>query len=186
MTPEVKAAGFNSFLELTRQTVGQAAFDGMVAGLPPELADYIRRPRLAPTWLPMKDASAIQERVWQELLGGNAERIFELARRQLIADMSTVYKFFLKFGSPGLVARRAPAIYGTFVRNAGEMRLVRDEDRLVELEVVRHPFPSPAFWESMRGNIHGTADATRAPHARTSIVDGGGASPSGRIRLTWG
>jgi hypothetical protein len=99
--------------------------------------------------------------------------------------MSTVYRFFLKFGSPPLVARRAGAIYGTFTRHAGELQLVRDEDLLLEFALTGHPFPSPEVWQSTRGAIHGTADATRAANAKTSIVAGGGSLSHCRIRLTW-
>jgi hypothetical protein len=183
--PEVKAAGFNSFLQLARNQAGEARFESMVAGMPPDLADYVRRPRLATLWLPMRDALAVQHHVWRELLDNDPQRIFELARSQLIADMSTLYRFFLRFGSPNLVARRAGAIYGTFTRNAGRMVLVRDEERLVEIELVEHPFPSPELWHGTRGSIHGTADATRAHDAKTIVVAGGGADNFCRVRLTW-
>jgi hypothetical protein len=63
--------------------------------------------------------------------------------------------------------------------------LVRDEDLLLEFALTGHPFPSPEVWQSTRGAIHGTADATRAANAKTSIVAGGGSLSHCRIRLTW-
>jgi hypothetical protein len=184
--PEGKAAGFNSTVEVAREMAGAAAFESFVTGLPPELADYIRRPRLATSWIPLADSSDISTRMVDQLFGGDVEKAFEMARRQFLRDLSTIYRVFIRLGSVSFVARRASNLYTTYVRNAGTMRLVRDEVRLVEVQVSDHPIPTASLWHFMRGTVHGATEASGARDVTTQIVDGGGPSDHNcRIRVTW-
>ncbi len=172
-------------MSVAREMVGAAVFDRFVETLPPHLADYFLHPRLATNWLPLDDCMAITRHILDELLDGDFERVFEVARRQFKADLSTVYRVFVRLGSVAAVARRTATVYATYSRNAGSMSVVREEDHLIEVEVIDHPSPSPHVWQFIRGNVHGAAEASGAHAVKTSIVDGGGNRPRCRIRVTW-
>lgn len=180
---ELKAAGFNSSVAAVRELAGAAAFDAFVAKMPAELADYIRRPRLATTWIPFADFMAIAEGFLRELFRGDLERAFEVGRLQFKNDLSTVYKIFVRAGSVNYLAKRCAVVYGTYTRNAGTMRVVLEEDHLIEAEVIDHPFGRPALWQYLRGNIHAAAEASGARGVKTAIVET--RDRYCRYRLTW-
>jgi hypothetical protein len=180
---ELKAAGFNSAVAASRELVGDAAFDQFVAKLPPQLSDYILRPRLATTWIPFADFVTIAERLLSDLFRGDLERAFEVGRRQFKNDLSTVYKIFVRAGSVNYLAKRCAVVYGTYTKNCGTMRVVREDDHLIEADVIDHPFGRPALWQYLRGNVHAAAEASGARSVKTAIVSE--SDRNCRYRLTW-
>lgn len=187
MPPEIKAAGFNSIIDVAREMAGPAAFARFVDTLPAHTADFIHHPRLATAWLPLAESSDFTERLLADLFAGDTDKMYELARRQFLRDLSTVYRIFIRLGSVSFIARRVSNLYTTYVRDAGSMRLVRDEQRVVEVEVQDHPYPSRALWHYMRGTVQGATEASGARGVSTQIVDGGGdLDRRCRLRVTWG
>jgi hypothetical protein len=180
---ELKAAGFNSTVDVTRDLVGAAVFDRFVDQLPPELADYIKRPRLATAWIPFADFIRISELMGNQLFGGDLERAFEVGRRQFKADLSTVYKVFVRLGSVSFIAKRCALIYGTYTRNAGTMKVLAEQDHQLDVEISGHPFARPSLWQYLRGTVHGAAEASGAKSVKTTIVEAQGQRCV--IRLAW-
>ena len=76
--PEGKAAGFNSSVAVARELVGDARWRAFVADLPPEDAELIEHPPLAPSWVPLDRMLRIQAAMWRELFGNAEDKVFEL------------------------------------------------------------------------------------------------------------
>jgi hypothetical protein len=183
--PELKAAGFNSSMQVARELVGEAAFDRFVEKLPPELADLIKRPRLATNWLSFTQVMTINERILDDLMHGDLEKVFELGRRQFKADLNSIYKVFVRVGSVNFIAKRTAVLYGTYTRNCGTMSVVREEPNLLEVEVNGHPLARPGLWHYLRGNVHGGAEASGAKNVKSLLVEASDVSQRARIRITW-
>src|SRR5262245_8885647 len=128
MAAEAKAAGLNSGIAITREMAGAERFDRFVQSLPPELANYVSKPPLATAWLPLDHLIDFHSRAWRELFREDLNAAFEVGRRQFIHDLSTLYKVFIRLGSPGFVSRRAAAVWTTYVRNCGRMAVTREEE----------------------------------------------------------
>lgn len=182
---EAKAAGINSSIQVLRQMVPAETFAAFLEQLPPNLADLVRRPPVATAWVPLAISVPFYERAYRELFGGSDERMFELGRRQSREDLSTIYRFFVRIASPSFVAARAAQLWGTYARDAGTMRLTRNDDRVAELLVEDYGAASAPVWPYLCGMVHGILELTKVAGIRVTIVEGGGASNHARLRVTW-
>lgn len=183
--PQTKAAGFNSSITTVRGMVTKEEFERFVAGLPPVSAALIQAPPLAMSWIPMEQTIEVHGRIFSDLFRGDPERMFEFGRRQFLADMNTMYKAFIRVASPRFVAGRAASIYETYTRDAGTMKVARDEERLIDLLVEGHPFPTTGNWAYLRGTVHAVIELTGVKDVKVKIAEGGGGSARCLYRITW-
>jgi hypothetical protein len=184
-TPHAKAAGFNSSLETVRQMVGAERFARFVATLPQEARELVEKPPLPVAWIPIEKIIPVHQGVWNELFGGDRKLVFEMGRRQLHADMSTIYRVFIRLLAPRFVLDRTARIWGTYTRGAGTLRLVRDEERSVDLLLEGHPAKDPLFYEYLRGSMFGIIELTRVGEPSVEIVEGGTGDGRCRYRIGW-
>jgi hypothetical protein len=183
--PEAKASGLHSWIRTVRETVDDAAWARFVDAVPKESQALLQHPPLAITWLPTRVLEPIWQRSTEILFGGDLERVAEVARRQLRADLSTIYRVFLRIATPKFVASRAAALYGTYFRNNGAMSVVAESDHSVDILVADVPNPTPYFYASLRGSIIGTIELTGVSEVRAVIVSGGNTARSCLFQATW-
>jgi hypothetical protein len=183
---ESKAAGLISWLKVARQNSGADEWARFLAALPPESRALVERPPLPVTWLPAATTTAIIDKASEMLFGGDVDKQIEVARQQLRNDLSTIYRVFIKVASPKYVASRAAAIYGTYFRNNGTMRVIAETDNSVDIVVEGVRLPSPSQYANFRGSILGALELTRVKNPRVVIVSGGGATETSCLyRASW-
>ncbi len=183
--PELKAAGFNSLIKALREAVPAVAFDAFIAGLPPRTAALIVQPPLAMSWISLEDSVPVYPLSFERLFNRDPGKMFELGRAQLRADMTGIYRMFLRVASPRIVARRTSEIYRMYARECGTMDVRVDEPGRLEILVQDRPFASPAFYHYLRGSVFGVIELTGVKRLSVTIVEGGGDSSRCQLRVTW-
>ncbi len=166
----LKAAGVNSVIAVLAGMVPAPAFAAWVKQLPQATASLIERPRLPQSWVPLADINPLWTESLTGLFHGELHKLFELGRLQLRADMSGIYRVFLRVASPGFVADRAAAIYGVYGQNCGALSVVARTSSSLDIAVTQRPLPSPAVYEYLRGSIAGALELTGISNLQVAIV----------------
>jgi hypothetical protein len=184
-TPEIKAAGFNSLVATLRKMVPGPAFDAFVAGLPRESAALILEPPLALSWIPLAHAEPVYPLAFERLFNRDPVKMFEVGRTQLRADMTGIYRMFLRIASPAFIAARTSDIYKLYARDCGTLRTVVEQPGRLEVLLEGRPSPSTPFYHFFRGTVFGTMELTGVKQLNVIISEGGGNSPRCQFRVTW-
>jgi len=158
--PELKAAGVNSMIAVLGKMTTPERFAAFVRSLPTATASLITRPRLAQEWIALADIDPLYTMSLHGLFDGDMHQLYELGRLQLRADMSGIYRVFLRVASPAFVADRAAAIYGVYGQHCGSLRVVGRTDHSLDFLVGERPFPSPPLFEYLRGTVAGALELT--------------------------
>jgi hypothetical protein len=180
----LKAAGVNSVIAVLAAMVPKPAFAAWVQQLPPATASLIERPRLPQSWVPLEDINPLWTQSLTGLFDGDLHKLFELGRLQLRADMSGIYRVFLRVASPGFVADRASAIYSVYGQHCGALAVVDRAERRLDIAVTQRPLPSVALYEYLRGSIAGALELTGVSDLNVEIV-GEPADNERLYRATW-
>ena len=182
--PELKAAGLNSLCTVMTRLVPPGAFEAWMRTLPASTADLFTRSRYAQEWVPLEHANLLYVSALADLFGGDTEKIFEAGRLQLRNDLTGIYRVFLRVASPAFVAERAGAIYSVYARNCGTLSVVDRGEHFLDVKLEHRPFPSEAFFHSLRGSIHGALELTGVNDLHVEIV-GAPAADTRLYRATW-
>jgi hypothetical protein len=183
--PESKGSGLLSWVKVVHDRVDAARWQRFVTALPPESRALIERPPLPVTWLPLRFVQPIWQSATDLLFDGDLEKVAEVGRLQIRADLSTIYRVFIRVASPRYVAQRATALYGTYFRANGLMSVVAEGEHRTDVRVAGVALPTPAFYASLRGSVAGAIELTGVHDVRAEIVEGGGASPNALFTVTW-
>lgn len=183
--PEIKAAGLNSLVTVLRTMVSGDAFDAFVAELPPACAALIRQPPLALSWISLEHAAPLFPLSFERLFDRDPAKMFELGRLQLRADMTGIYRIFLRIASPRIIGARTGEIYRMYTRECGTLRTVVDEPGHLELLVQDRSFASPALYHYLRGCVFGVFELTGVKRLVVTQIEGGGDSSRCQFRVTW-
>lgn len=183
--PELKAAGFNSLVGTLRDMVPRAAYDTFVDDLPPRTRALIVQPPLAMSWISLEDSVPVYTLAFERLFDRKPGKMFELGRAQLRADMTGIYRVFLRIASPRTVAARTAEIYRMYTRHCGTLDVVLDQTGRLDILAEERPFASSAFYHYLRGSVFGVLELTGVKRLAVTIVDGGGELPRCLFRVTW-
>lgn len=183
-TPELKAAGVNSLLAVLQTMVGRERYLAWARTLPAATSSLIHQPRLAQEWIALETIAPLYPSALHDLFAGDTERLYELGRQQLRNDMSGIYRVFMRVASPGYVADKTAAIYAVYARGCGTLSVVARTDNSLEFLLDHRPFPSLAFFESLRGSIAGALELTGIKDLKVVALDAARADQC-RLRATW-
>jgi hypothetical protein len=167
--PMLKAAGVNSLVAVLVTMVPKERLTAWVKHLPPATAALIERTTMPQSWVPLEDINPL----WTEslsLFDGDLHKLFELGRLQLRADMSGIYRVFLRVASPGFVADRAAAIYGVYGQNCGALTVVNRFEGGLDIAVTERALPSTPLYEYLRGSIFGALELTGVSNLEVKVV----------------
>ncbi|HEY1097844.1 MAG TPA: hypothetical protein VGF99_02910 [Myxococcota bacterium] len=182
--PELKAAGVNSMLKVLRDSITPAELLALQRVLPPPSVSLITRPRLAQEWVPLEHVAPIYETSLRVTFKGDAQKLYELGRQQLRNDMSGIYRVFMRVASPWYVADKTASIYAVYARHCGTLELVRRGERQLEFLLAKRPYPSHAFFESLRGSVAGALELTGVKDVVVSTI-GEPSADSRLFRASW-
>ncbi len=182
---EIKAAGFNSLVGTMRAMVPASTFAEYVAALPPDSASLILEPALAFSWIALERAAPVYPLAFEHLFGRDPLKMFEVGRTQLRADLTGIYRTFMRVASPVFVAERSADIYKLYTRECGTLRTVLNQPGRIEVLLEGRPFGSLAFYHYLRGSVFGAMELTGVTRLNVAIIDGGGDSSRCQLRATW-
>ena len=183
-TPEMKAAGVNSLIGTLRSAVDADRFESFIHALPAGTAALIVRPRLAHEWIPLVDVAPLHPVALSVLFDGRLAAMYELGHLQVQKDLNGMYRLFLRVASPGFIADRTQALYGTYTRDCGTLRLEGRTSTGLDLVIENRPHSSPAFYEALRGSIAGALELTGVKGLTISATDE--SNPHRRVfRAAW-
>jgi len=181
--PEGKASGFLTPARIVAEMV-PARYPDFLAALSPATRSIIESPPLAMAWLPLEHFPAIVNAALQ-VFDGDLERVSELAERSLRADLSTLYRIFIRMASAEMVLDRAPAVWNTYLRSAGQCQVTERGPRRRVLTYTGVPFPSHSYWAYQSGAALGVIHVTGAVGGSAKIVDGGAYANYCSLKITW-
>jgi hypothetical protein len=168
--PMMKAAGVNSLVAVLVTMVPKERLSAWVKHLPAASAALIERPTMHQSWVPLEDVNPLWTESLTGLFDGDLHKLFELGRLQLRADMSGIYRVFLRVASPGFVADRAAAIYGVYVQHCGALTVVNRFEGGLDIAVTERALPSLALFEYLRGSIFGALELTGISNLQVTIT----------------
>jgi len=181
---ELKAAGLKSLFTALQQLAPPGAFEPWVHALPTTMAELLLRPRYAQEWVLLEQVHPLYVSALDDLFGGDTDKMFEAGRLQLRTDLLGIYRVFLRVASPAFVADRAAAIYGVYARCCGTLSVTDRGQHFLDARVEQRPFPSEAFFHTLRGAMHGALELTGVSGLRVEIV-GAPAADTRLYRATW-
>ncbi len=181
--PEGKVSGFLTPARIVGEMVPER-YPEFLAAVPTSTRELIESPPLAMAWRPLEHFPAIVNAALQ-VFDGELGLIEELAERSLRADLSTLYRIFIRISSPDAVLDRAPAVWNTYLRGAGACTVTDSGHRMRTLTYSDVPFPSRGYWAYQAGAALGVVHATGTTGGTAKIVAGGSYANSCSIRINW-
>jgi hypothetical protein len=182
--PQVKWIGLASFLEVARETIGNDAWAKLEERLPPETRSLLAAPPAPITWIDVDHYFAILDALTEHGGSRRGEIVREVARTMVARDLRGIHRLFVRMFSPEFIAKRAAALYGTYWRDHGEVRVEPTGPRTFEvvyegLSNVRMP-----FIQAQMGAIEAALDASGIVGLRVTLQK---TSAHGfRVRASWG
>jgi hypothetical protein len=182
--PESKAAGFNSTVATLREIV-PAQFEAIVTALPSETAELVRRPPLPVAWIHGRHVRAVLEAACRVAFGGDVRAVVDLSRRARIADMSSIYRFFVRLSSVEFALSRAAKMYTTYTRNNGDLAVTGRGEGFAEITFSGLSDPNPIAWAYSEGAVRAVIELTGLKNGQVEAVRGGGKEPDCTFRIRW-
>jgi hypothetical protein len=185
--PESKGSGFASGVAILRKMLPGDAMERVIATLPPETAELVRRPPLPVAWIAAHHFPELARAVRAQAFGGDERKFEEWGRQAMIADLRTVYKMFIRFLSPQFVIERGAKLWAQYARNQGRAWGEADgpSSCLVHYEGLPREVVSPEFWAYQRGVLLGIMEATGMKQICVETMDGGATMMHARFRVSW-
>jgi len=114
---EVKAMRLELRLKGIERFGGVDVRERVVAALPDDVRTVVRNPPFASTWMSNRILMGLDRCLVEVGLNGDVGRLREMARALSQEEISTVYRFLIRFASPGFVARRLANLFSSFYRH---------------------------------------------------------------------
>jgi hypothetical protein len=185
--PESKGSGFVSLVGTLKSVLPAETMDRLIAALPPETAERVRKPPLPVVWMPARQFFDVLEATARVAFAGDDEKMMDVGRRAIQGDMKTMYRMFIKLFSPGFVIERGTRLWDTYSRNFGRVHAKPIGDNACDViyEDLPRDYMSPAYWAYQRGCVCGIIEVTGMKNVQAVVRSGGGRDGNAVIRLSW-
>lgn len=179
-----KAQGFTSFVSVLREQLAPSTFERLAAALPPQTRAVVDKPPMAMSWIPQEHFDALLTATWDLAVAKNEEAMVDLSRRQMVHDMSTIYKVLMHLASVDAVLKKSATIYSTYSQN-GRMVSRSLEPKHAEIAMEDVESGTPAYFAYLRGAIIGVLEAAGTKSFKVVMKSGGGSSHGAIYDITW-
>ena len=183
--PVLKAAGFNSLMQVLHDMVTPEAHARFVAALPDATRALVLSPPLAISWLPLEHSAPVYEVAYETLFARDDEAMLRLGRKQLHNDMTGIYRLLLRATTPAFVAAHVGKIYGTYTRDCGTLRAEAPTGTALALLMEDRPYSSRPFCSYMRGSILGVLELTGVRNLAVRMTELPSFPARCRFSATW-
>jgi uncharacterized protein (TIGR02265 family) len=183
--PEAKASAFNSTVGTLQAMLSPSAFQRVLLRLPRETAQLIEHRPLPLEWIAAERYGDLIGAALDEAFDGDEDRVIDVGRRMIVADLKMIHRMFIKLLSPQHVIDRAPRIWLAYNRNNGFLSVERlgDDSCEVHYQGVRAIYPG--HWAYQRGIILGVIEATGYRQVGAQIVRGGRRDHEMVLHTSW-
>jgi hypothetical protein len=185
--PESKGSGFVSAVTVLRKTVPPETLERVIASLPPETAELVRKPPLPVAWIGAHHFPVLARGLKTHAFGADERKFEEWGRQAMLIDLRTLYKMFIRFLSPQFVIERGAKLWAQYARNQGRAwgEVDGPSSCLVHYEGLPLAQVSPEFWAYQRGCLLGVMEATGMKQIAIETLDGGAHMTHARFRISW-
>lgn len=180
--PEAKGAGFNTVATVLRSMLGPDHFAGVSARLLPSTLALLKTPPLSMQWIPVGAYADLVSTALLHGFKGDESSMVEMGRRAFNHDLRTLYKLFIRLGSPSWVIQRGPKLWLTYNRNNGSLSANVVGERKVEVTYCGVAQVYPGFWSYQRGCLLGVVQAT-GYRAEVTVARGGATGSGDAVLL---
>lgn len=126
-----------------REQFGEARLEELAETVPEPARQYLLEPPLPFAWYPFEPMLAIDRRLIEGPMEGDATRMYDFGDAIARYDLSTLYKMLFKLGSPSFVIRRIGIVYGQYLRPG---RAVGESHEAGRATVTIHDACFPAYF----------------------------------------
>ncbi|MFK8001592.1 MAG: hypothetical protein AB8H86_18500 [Polyangiales bacterium] len=142
-TTEVRCKGnwLASRPRFVRERLGESGVTRVTERLAPEERALFLNPPLSFTWSPIRHLYAIDEIIFEEVMGGKVEGMVDFGEAIASYDINILYRAFFRMGSPEFFLARSHLIFNQYM-SAGNVRTTtrkgHAETRLSEVVIPRY------------------------------------------------
>jgi hypothetical protein len=116
LAAEVKAIGIHGRVRVIEREHGRRRLEELAATLSATAKENLLRPPLPSVWVPFGVMLEIETAMIRDLFGNDPARYAAVAATIAREDVSTMYRFLLRLGSPTTVFKRFGAAFSTRLR----------------------------------------------------------------------
>lgn len=155
MQAQTKGANLVNTITVVRERLGEQEFNALVEELPPNTRTLLKRRIFAVEWIPLSDWMPFLEAIFVKKCASNELVWRQWARAFCERDFNSVYKMFLKLGSPDFLLDRTARVWSTY-NNTGKLEIVEKgttgNDKRITLRLMDFE-PYPLYAVSIHGFI---------------------------------
>jgi len=156
---QVKGTGLIPVIAYIRNRFGDDGWAKVVESLPPHLRSELAHKVMEIKWYPIELAAEMYAAVARLFAGGDPKLCQEIGRTSADYGLSTVYKFFLRFGTPQMFGSRGPDMWKTYYTGSALVVSVNDKGHIaVEVQGIQTSdahFYSIIGWMERAGELTG-------------------------------
>ncbi len=157
---QIKGNLVRSRARYVRESYGEPTLRLLAEGLDEVARAYLMSPPLPGNWCDLGPLMALDRAIVERLMHGRVDGMRQLGREVASYDLSTLYKLFMRVGSPGFVLSRLGAAYRTYI-SRGELA-IRVEAHTAEVELLNGVLPFYFCAEGIPGWITMAAEKSGA------------------------
>lgn len=179
----VKGQAIVAFERTLVELKGPEAMAALFSHLGPELVQVIKnREVLSVGWYPLEWYSALHDAA-QAVHGVAISR--DIGRAATRHDVTTLYRFILRFLSPTTLVNQIKRIFGMAI-DGGEVVIEENRNGAARLRFVSCPGSNRGTWEDMLGSLETLLELCGGRECTARVVAGGNDGDAGMTcALTW-
>jgi len=163
---QVKGTAVIATMRFLEERFGDATLASVLQALSPAERALIEPAALASSWYPMSLLLRVM-RESQAALGGHPRIMRDMGRASAEYGLTTVYRIFLKVGSPQFIIGHAARVFGSYF-DRGEMRVRESRAGHATLDLLGFHEGSPELCERIRGWMERTMEMSGARNLRSA------------------
>jgi len=167
--PPVRAKGttFISTIRYFQDKFGPAGYEKICAALPEAGRAQAKSGYLASVWYPFADLIALMKSAQKEFGQTDPKLLWNSGRASADYGINTVYKIFMKVGSPEFMISKALTVFANYY-DQGKFVMTVSEPRHAIGEIRDFPEPSAEFCQRLQGFFERTLEITGATRIELS------------------
>jgi len=150
--PPVRAKGTTliATVRYIKDRHGPAGLEHCLAGMPEAFLAQARNGFLASSWYPFSDLVALMRAARRELGAADPRILWNVGRASADFGLNTVYKVFMKVGSPEFIVNKAMTVFPNYY-DQGKFTVIESNKRLAIGQLAEFPEPAPELCERIQG-----------------------------------
>jgi hypothetical protein len=163
---QVKGTALVSTMRFLAERFGDATVAQILARLSAEDRAVLDQELLVSAWYPLPVMLRLMKAAAAELGAQNPDLIKSMGRKSADYGIKTVYRIFIRIGSPQFVVARATRVFASYY-DRGTMTAVESRDGHAAVELRDFPDGAPEFCDRILGWMARTIELSGAKDVRS-------------------